>query len=165
MWTLSAIVTALTGGASAVLGTAVWLGLILARRVRGVPARVNVRDLRWVWGVSAFLGVPLLFPWMPAFMVAAGQALMPYFYVACIGLLAANVSIGIGTGLYLAVVYLARLFRLVGRADVTVASVRWQLTVVWAVSAVIGIPVLYEPTSALVDAIAVGALASGTRRF
>jgi hypothetical protein len=156
MWTLTAVVVSLTGGVCAAVGTVVWLVLLLARRARGARVAVRLQDLRRVWGISAFIGIPLIFPWMPRFIVASGEAVMPYLYVACVLMLAANVSIGAGTTLFLVAVGIARFLGLLASVDVDPIRIRWQMALVWIVSLAIGMPALTSKTSALVQAVALG---------
>ena len=156
MTTLTVVILCLTGGLSAVAGTVVWLGLLLARFLRGRPAALKLHDLRLVWGYSALLGIPLLFPWMPNIILGTGEVLLPYLYFLAIGLLAASASILVGTGLFLATVALARRIGVLVDPRVNPLHGGWQLRVVWVVSALVGVPLLAGRTAVLVQALALG---------
>jgi len=151
MATLAAVIICLTGGVSALVGTVVWVFLILVRRLRGVPAVVTRHDLRRVWGVSAFIGIPLLLPWMPDAILESGEVLLPYLYTLAIVLLAASASMLIGTGLCLFTVGLARRTGLLTSPALDPMGGGWQLRLVWVVSVIVGVPLLAGKTSALIQ--------------
>jgi|SRR5262245_58958192 len=151
MATLAAVIICLTGGVSAIVGTVLWVALILVRRLQGVPATVKRHDLRRVWGISAFIGIPLLLPWMPDVILESGEVLLPYLYMLAIVLLAASASILIGTGLCLSTVGLARRAGLLTSGALDPMHGGWQLRLIWVVSVIVGVPLLAGRTSALIQ--------------
>ncbi len=142
MLTLEAILVSLTGGVSALVGTFVWVLVTLVRRLRGLPAGLTLHDLRRVWGISAVIGIPILFPWMPDVVVQTGEALLPYLYVVAVILLASAVSMVVGTTLCLGTIALARRTGLLVGPTFDPVRVRWQFRLVWVVSAVVGAPMV-----------------------
>jgi hypothetical protein len=154
--TLVIVIVCLTGGVSAVAGTVVWMAILLVRRLRGRPAAVKFHDLRLVWGYSAFLGIPVLFPWMPDFILESGEALLPYLYFLAIVLLSASASIAIGTVVSLSTVALARRAGFLKSPRIRVWEGGWQLRLVWLLSALVGVPLLAGRTATVVQALAFG---------
>ena len=154
MTTLTFVVLALTGGIGAIIGSFVWVAIVSLRRLRGLPAAVSYQEMRWVWGISGFLGVPLIFPWMPSFILDRARALMPWLYMACIFVLTANLSIAAGTIAALTVVALARFLGLVSGTRLDPLRIAWQRALVWGVSAVVGVPLLAGRTSKIIQAVA-----------
>ena len=156
MTTLIVVIVCLTGGVSALGGTIVWLGILLARRLRGRPAALKLHDLRLVWGYSAFLGIPLLFPWMPDVILQTGEVLLPYLYFLAVGLLAASASILLGTAVCLAAVALGRQTGILAGPRFDLMRGGWQLRIVWIISALVGVPLLAGRTATVVQALALG---------
>jgi hypothetical protein len=156
MITLNAILISLTGGVSAIVGTVLWIALLLVRRLRGSPATLRLHDLRCVWGLSAFLGIPVLFPWMPRFIAETGETILPYLYGLAIVLLAASASILIGTVVSASTVTLARRTGLLTNDRVDPRKGGWQLRLVWLASVFVGVPLLWSRTSAIVQKLALG---------
>jgi len=156
MITLNAILISLTGGVSAIVGTVLWIALVLVRRLRGFPASVRFHDLRCVWGLSAFLGIPVLFPWMPHFIIETGESILPYLYTLAVIFLAASASILIGTVVSTSTVTFARRTGLLTNDRVDPRKGGWQLRLVWLASAFLGVPLLWSRTSAIIQRLALG---------
>ena len=156
MTVLIAVILSLTGGLCAVAGTVVWIVILLARRVRGLPGALKLHELRLVWGYSAFLGIPLVFPWMPDIILQTGEALLPYLYLLAVGLLAASASILLGTALSVATLALARRTGVVTSVRLDLRDGGWRLRLVWVVSAIVGVPLLAGRTTIIVQALALG---------
>ncbi len=154
MLTLEAILVSLAGGVSASVGTFVWLVVMLVRRLRGLPAALTLKDMRRVWGVSAIVGIPVLFPWMPDFVVQAGESLLPYLYVVAVILLASAVSMVVGTSLCLGIIAFARLTGLLVAPTFDPMRVRWQFRLVWVASAVVGAPLVAGKTEHFIEVLA-----------
>ena len=143
------LVLALASGASAVIGTVLWFGLMATLRLSARSVIGDLERMRVVWAISAIIGTPILAGTVADGLISwhADHWLVPYVFDALVLVIAAGV--GMTVGVVLSLVTVAALRR-AGPVAVMRANHVW---IVGALSAAAGIPLFTRATMTVIKAI------------